>query len=1013
MSDEPREILDSDIAIVGYAARLPGAKSIDEFWQNLRDGVESITVFDDEVLIENGFPRSLLAHPACVKAGAVLDDIESFDASFFGYSPRDAALIDPQQRLLLECAWEALEHAGYDAEVYKGSIGVFGGVGRNAYLLNIYSNPALAMSARVQIGLGNSADYSTTRVSYKLNLRGPSVNLQTACSTSLVAVHFACQSIINGECDMALAGAISLNIPQQSAHLYEEGGINSPDGHCRSYDAQAKGTTGGNGGGVIVLKRLVDALADGDMIHAVIKGSAINNDGAAKVGFTAPSVDGQAEVIADALAVAGVEAETISYVEGHGTATTLGDPIEIAALTQAYRTSTKKKGFCALGSVKSNLGHLDTGAGIAGLLKTTLALKHGALPPSVNFTKPNPEIDFDNSPFFVNTKLTKWEANGTPRRAGVSSFGLGGTNAHIIMEEAPPVEEQERELKEWQLLVLSAKTSSALETATTNLRTHLEQHPCLELEDVAYTLQVGRHAFDHRRAIVARDIPDAIRVITSRDPQYFSSHVHDAREPKVVFMFSGQGSQYVNAGKGVYETEDVFREHFDRCAELLEPQLKVDLRELLYPADDNEQAAEKLTRTEITQPLLFVLEYSLARLWQRWGVRPQAMIGHSIGEYVAACLAGVFSLEDALSLVTARGRLMQTVAGGAMLSVPLSAAEVKPLLGEKLSLAAVNGESQCVVSGDTDAIEELQKTLLEKGITSRRLHTSHAFHSEMMTPIMEPFRQLLSKVKLSKPKIPYVSNVTGTWITEQESTDPEYWVKHLRQTVLFADGLRHFLADAQWILLEVGPGNTLSSLAQRAKSRGQTLSSLRHPQQSMSDEAFMLASLGRLWMAGVRPDWSTFNSASDHYRVPLPTYPFERQRYWIDRRKEVIASSSDEVQSLVEEEMPFVAPRRTGEQASEEFVAPRSSLEESVAAVWQERLGIDRISVNENFYQLGGDSLLATQIVAELREMFSIDLSLKQFFDKQTISGVAECIEELVIAEVSSLSDAQAQQMLE
>ena len=1008
MNDEPREILDSDIAIIGYAARLPGARNIDEFWQNLRDGVESVTVFNDEVLIKNGFPRSLLDHPACVKAGAVLDDIESFDASFFGYSPRDAALIDPQQRLFLECAWEALETAGYDAESYKGSIGVFGGVGHNAYLLNIYSNPALAMSARVQISLGNSVDYSTTRVSYKLNLRGPSVNVQTACSTSLVAVHIACQSIINGECDMALAGAVSLNIPQQSAHLYEEGGINSPDGHCRSYDAQAKGTTGGNGGGVIVLKRLVDALADGDFVHAVIKGSAINNDGAAKVGFTAPSVDGQAEVIADALAVAGVAADTISYIEGHGTATTLGDPIEIAALTQAYRASTKKKGFCALGSVKSNLGHLDTGAGIAGLLKTTLALKHGALPPSVNFTKPNPEIDFDNSPFFVNTKLTKWEANGTPRRAGVSSFGLGGTNAHVIMEEAPPVEEQERELKDWQLLVLSAKTSSALETATTNLRTHLEKNQDLELADVAYTLQVGRRAFDHRRIVVARDIPDAIQVITSRDPQYFSSHVHDARDPKVVFMFSGQGSQYVNAGKGIYETEDVFREHFDRCAELLEPQLKADLRELLYPADD--QDAEKLTHTEITQPLLFVLEYSLARQWQHWGVRPQAMIGHSIGEYVAACLAGVFSLEDALSLVSARGRLMQTVASGAMLSVPMSPAEVKPLLREKLSLAAVNGEAQCVVSGQTDAIEELQKTLAEQGITNRRLHTSHAFHSEMMTPIMEPFRQLVSKVKLSKPKIPYVSNVTGTWITEQEATDPEYWVKHLRQAVLFADGLRLFVADPQWILLEVGPGNTLSSLAQRAKSRGQTLSSLRHPQQSMSDEAFMLGSLGRLWMAGVRVDWSTFNSGPDHYRVPLPTYPFERQRYWIDRR---FAFSGDEVQPVIEEELPFVAPRGNREQASEEYVAPRSSLEESVAAVWQERLGIDRISVNENFYQLGGDSLLATQIVAELREMFSIDLSLKQFFDKQTISGVAECIEELVIAEVASLSDAQAQQMLE
>jgi acyl transferase domain-containing protein len=1007
---------DSSIAIIGYSARFPGAKNIDEFWQNLRAGVESISVFADEELEAEGYTRSMLAHPACVKAGGILEDVDLFDASFFGYSPMEAALTDPQQRLFLECAWEALEHAGYDSDTYDGLIGVFGGVGRNAYLLNIYSHPSLVSSGVAQITIGNSSDYLTSRVSYKMNLKGPSVNVQTACSTSLVAIHMACQSILNAECNMALAGGLSLNIPQKSAFIYEEGGIISPDGHTRSYDARAKGIVGGSGGGMIVLKRLSDALADGDCVHAVIKGSAINNDGADKVGFTAPSVEGQAEVIAEALAVAGVKAETISYVEGHGTGTVMGDPIEVSALTQAFRLSTGKKEFCALGSVKSNFGHLDTGAGVAGLLKTTLALQHKSLVPSLNFNQPNPEIDFTNSPFYVNTRFTKWESHGSPRRAGVSSFGLGGTNAHVIVEEAP-VYEREPKSKPWHLLVLSAKTSSALETATGNLSAHLNQHQDLDLDDVAYTLQLGRRAFDHRRTVVCRDLTEAIKALDSRDPQYVASHVHEPRERKVVFMFSGQGSQYLHAGRELYETETVFRTHLDRCAELLEPHLKSDLRAMLYPsAVEADEAAQKLNRTENTQPVLFALEYSLARLWMDWGVQPQAMIGHSIGEYVAACLAGVFTLEEALPLVAARGRLMQKLAGGAMLSVPLTAEEMRPLLGEGLSLAAVNAKSLCVVSGGAEAIDQLQERLKERGITSRRLQTSHAFHSGMMDPIMEPFAELIKKVNLREPHIPYVSNVTGNWITGTEATDPHYWVKHLRQTVLFAEGLRHFADDPKWIFLEIGPGNTLCSFAQRVKTDAHlALSSLRHPLQSTPDAAFMLNSLGRLWMAGVRIAWSKFNAGTTHYRVPLPTYPFERQRYWIERRNGgvTVDRSDDQLQPVNDDELAIGTSLHPRPAAANSYIAARTDLEHSVAAIWQERLGIAEIGVQDNFYELGGDSLLATQIVAQLREMFAIELSLNHFFDKQTIAGVAECIEEILVAEVSNLSDTQAQQLIQ
>jgi phthiocerol/phenolphthiocerol synthesis type-I polyketide synthase E len=884
-----------EIAVIGMAGRFPGAPSVDAFWQNLRDGVESITFFSDHELASAGVGAATLQDTAYVKAGAVLEDIELFDAAFFGYNPREAEILDPQQRLFLECAWESLEHAGYDTESYTGRIGVYASASINTYLLsNLYPNLDLTGSIEdYQIMLENGNDFLTTRVSYKLNLQGPSVVVQTACSSSLVAVHLACRSLLSNESDMALAGGVSIRAPQQAGYLYHEGGIMSPDGHCRAFDARSQGIVNGNGVGIVVLKRLEDALADGDTVLAIIEGSAINNDGALKVGYTAPAIDGQAKVISAALAMAEIDPETISYIEAHGTGTPLGDPIEIAALNQVFRPNAKQTNFCAIGSVKTNIGHLDAAAGVAGLIKTVLALKHQMLPPSLHFETPNPAIDFEHSRFRVNAALTPWEAGAFPRRAGVSSFGIGGTNAHVALKEAPRVEASGDD-SPWYLLPISAKTESALEKATANLAAYLRQHPESCMVDVAYTLQRGRRPFNHRRVLVCRDHADALATLESRDPTRLPSTVQESRKRPVVFMFPGQGAQYVTMAQEIYATEPVFREQIDRCAELLRPHLGLDIRTLLYPREpamgDEEWKTEDressiLDQTQYAQPALFVIEYALAQLWMSWGVYPQAMIGHSIGEYVAACLAGVFSLEDGLGLVAARGRLMQSMPPGVMLVVALPEQELLPRLGDEISVAAVNETARCVVSGPATAIAALERRLAGQGVACRRLHTSHAFHSAMMAPIVVPFTEQIQKITLRPPQIRYISNVTGTWITASEATDPGYWARHMRQTVHFAAGVGELLQEPARILLEVGPGQTLGTLARQHPGRAAdqiVLASMRHPKDSISDVAFLLGALGKLWLAGRPIDWARLYRGKRHRRVSLPTYPFERQRYWVE-----------------------------------------------------------------------------------------------------------------------------------
>jgi acyl transferase domain-containing protein/acyl carrier protein len=875
------------IAIVGLSGRFPGARSLEHFWENLRAGLDVLQTFTDEEMASAGVPPAIRSGSRWVNRGTVLDDVDRFDASFFGYSPREAQILDPQQRIFLECAWEALEHAGYAAEPAGRSIGVYAGASINSYLFtHILSDPALAQSVGgYQLMLGNDKDFLCTRVSYKLDLHGPSLTIQTACSTSLVAVEVACRALQLGECDMALAGGVSLAFPQRTGYQYEDGMIFSPDGTCRPFDAEGRGTRAGAGAGIVVLKRLDQAIADRDTIHAVILGAAINNDGAGKAGYTAPSIDGQVDAIAQAQALAGVPARSISYIEAHGTATPLGDPIEIAALTRAFRASTPDAQFCALGSLKANLGHLDAAAGVAALIKTVLALEHRELPPLAHFRSPNPLLDLPTSPFRVPTSAEPWTTDDTPRRAGVSSFGIGGTNAHVVVEEAPAAAATTTH-RAHQLFVLSARTPAALDAATANLAEALAR-PQASMADVAYTLQVGRRAFPHRRALVVRDVAEARdRLARPNDPAVVTGR-HEGSSRPVAFMFSGQGSQHAGMCRVLYRDEPVFRDAIDRCAAHLAPVLGLSLADLLNSATD-----ATINETQFAQPLLFATEYALATLWMTWGVEPAAMLGHSIGEYVAAHLAGVISLEDALTLVAARGRLMQALQPGDMMAVSLADDDLRRRLPGDVEVAAINAPELCTVSGPRDAIAAFAQQLTDAGISHRRLHTSHAFHSSMMAPAMAPFAELVRGITLSPPQLRYVSNVTGTWISPEDATSVDYYVAHLREAVRFADGVATLAADPSLMLLEVGPGTVLSALAKQTLGRdggSRVVASLPHPREERGEHEALLTAAGRLWTNGVALDWAGMHRDEQLGRVPLPSYPFERTRHWVDAAVPAVA----------------------------------------------------------------------------------------------------------------------------
>jgi amino acid adenylation domain-containing protein len=998
-----RENCREEIAIVGMAGRFPGAANVDEFWRNLCQGVEAVRPFAPEEMAEAGVDAETLKNPNYVKAGIVLEDADCFDAAFFGYKPREVELMDPQHRIFLECAWSALEHAGYDSEEYEGQIGVFGAVARNNYLLhNLLPNRELVESAGLhQIVIGNDKDYPATRAAFKLNLRGPCLSVQTACSSSGVAIHLACQSLLAGECDMALAGGGRILVPMTAGYLYEEGGIQSPDGHCRAFDAKAQGTVLGSGIAMLVLKRLSDALRDGDSVYAVVKGTAINNDGAAKVGFTAPSVEGQARVIAEALALAGVSAETISYVETHGTGTSLGDPIEVTALTRAFRESTGKKGYCAIGSVKTNIGHLDAGAGAAGVIKTALALKHKLLPPSLNFEKPNPQIDFASSPFYVNTRLSEWRVDGVPRRAGVSSFGLGGTNAHIILEE-PPEAEPPSQSRSSHLLLLSAKSNEALERVTSNLASFLERNPQTNLANVAYTLQVGRRGFDCRRMLVCKNVGEAIKMLRSPDSQNRISDRVEAADKRMVFMFPGQGAQRVNMGLELYKDEPTFRKEVDYCAEILKPNLDIDIRHIIHPSEGKEEEASRLlAKTLYAQPSLFTISYALARLWQEWGVEPDEMIGHSVGEYVAACLAGVFSVEDVLPMLAMRGKLMQDLPGGSMLAVSLPETDARQYLGNELSLAAVNNPSNCVISGPVEAVEQLRKELAKARIASRHLQTSHAFHSAMVDPIVDPFKRALKNVRLNPPKIPFISSSTGTWITAEQATDVNYWARHLRETVRFAEGLREVTKKPGCVMIEVGPGSVLSGVARHPAYKSgvyKVISSLG-PLPGRNETQSLLNGIGQAWLAGIKIDWLRFNAHQRRLRIGLPTYSFERKRYWVDPPKiEKISivnvddfsteseglrrgdgkrvSATDRESVLLENEISVQSQIEEGDRKNRILAGLKECLQELSGVMTEE------LQPASTFLGLGFDSLFLTQAGLAFQKKFDVKITLRHLIDE-------------------------------
>lgn len=883
-----------DVAIIGMAGRFPGAANVDAFWANLRDGVESIRRLTDDELRAAGVSRADLANPHYVPACPVLEDVDKFDAAFFGFSPRDASVMDPAHRIFLEIAWQAVEQAGYTALPQDGPVGVFAGAGAPLYMIeNLRSNPDLmrSMGEFLVRHTGNDMNFLATRVSYEMDLRGPSMNIQTACSSALVSLHQACQSLIRGECVMALAGGATVLIPQGRGYVFEEGEILSPDGRCRPFDAKSAGTVFGSGAGVVVLKRLSDALDAGDTIHAVVKGSAINNDGALKVGYLAPGVDGQAAVITAALTAAKVDADSISYIETHGTGTLVGDPIEVEALNEAYRARTDRRGFCAIGSVKSNIGHLGEAAAAASLVKAVMALKHRQLPPTLGYETPNPAIDFDNSPFFVNDTLRDWNAVG-PLRCGITALGAGGTNCHVILEEAPAPLPGEG-AREQQLLILSAKTKAALDRASDNLAQALEQDPTLDLADAAYTLALGRRPMPHRRVVAVKDHADAIACLRSRDAKRLVTDRAADGRPATVFMFPGGGAQYAGMGAELYAQEDVYRDAIDECLELINPALGRDMRSLMFPpAAEVERATRTLERPSLTLPSLFATEYAMARLFMSWGVTPAAFIGHSVGEYAAACLSGVMSLNDALRLVMLRGRLFESLPPGGMLSVPLSETDLLALAPEGVCVAAVNAAELSVASGPNAAIEILKRRLAEREIDSTPIRIDVAAHSSMLDAILGEFRTLCRSIDLHPPVIPFVSNVTGRWITAAQTTDPDYWVSQLRSTVRFADGLATLRGLGETTLLEVGPGRTLNMLARaQATPFRNAYNAMRHPQEAASDLAYAMTALGRMWAAGAPIDWPTFYDGQLRNRVPLPAYPFERTSFWVEPGKMAAAAT--------------------------------------------------------------------------------------------------------------------------
>lgn len=972
------------VAIIGMAGRFPGAPDVETFWDNLCEGRESIRFFAPGEL-DPAVPATDREDPGYVFARGIVDNAGDFDAPFFGMSPREAELTDPQQRLFMELCWECMERAGYVPDGQDVPVGVFGGMHNATYFQkHISGRPDLIEKlGAFQVMLGNEKDYVATRVAHKLNLTGPAISVNTACSTSLVAIAQAFDALRAGRCNMALAGGASIACPPNSGYIAQEGSMLSPDGHTRTFDVNAQGTVFSDGAAVVLLKRLSDALRDGDPIYATIRGAAINNDGAVKASFTAPNAAGQAAVITMALENAGVAARDISYVEAHGTATPLGDPIEIEGLTQAFRQTTADHAFCAIGSLKSNVGHLVMAAGAAGVIKTALAMHERRLPPSLHFTAPNPRLNLADSPFVVNDTLRPWQSAG-PLFAGVSSFGVGGTNAHVILEEAPARTPSDAATGP-QLLTLSARTPAALAAAAARLADHLAMHPDGNLADAAFTLARGRKAFGQRTHVVALSATDA--EVRLRDIAAAAiCHTSSNPAPGVVFLFPGQGSQYAGMGRELHATEPVFRAAIDEVACALRDELGFDLRERMFDDD-----AEALKATALTQPATFALEYALARLWMTLGVQPVAMIGHSVGEFTAAVLAGVMPLADAARLVARRGRMMQALPSGAMLSVRLGAAELRARLSGALSLAAENAPNATVVSGTHADVEAFRLELEADGIACRLLHTSHAFHSAMMDPVLDAFRAEVAFIRLAPPQLPILSTATGLPLTGDEATSANYWARHLRDTVRFSPALLLALEEPSHAFVEVGPRSSLTQLGrQHAQARGRTLLASLGDNPG-EERAALLNAAGALWSAGVGVEIDALDHRANRRRVRLPTYPFERKRHWVEARVPASVTpiaAAVPLPSDTPSDREYVEPLSTLLEALEAMPMPAASarpqrLVTELVALFEDVSGteLEGIDPGANFVELGLDSLSLTQVALQLQKTYALKITFRELMD--------------------------------
>ena len=1015
-----------EIAVIGMEGRFPGADNLQQFWDNLKNGSESITFFTNDELKAAGVAPEALANPLYVKARGVLEDIEYFDPLFFNFTPTEAEIMDPQLRIFLECSWHGLEDAGCNPDTYDGAIGVYAGNSINHYwIAKTFLNRKFQLLGKFQADLLNT--HFSTRISYHLNLKGPSLTIQTACSTSLVAIHTACLALLSGECDMALAGGISVGLPQKSGYMYQEGMVASPDGHCRAFDAKAKGTVSGSGVGVVVLKRLTDAIEDSNHIYAVIKGTAINNDGLRKVGYTAPSVAGQAEAVKAAYLMAEISPTTVSYIECHGSGTELGDPVEIEALQMVFQGLSKNS--IAIGSVKTNVGHLDSAAGVTGFIKTVLALKYKQIPASLHFETPNPQIDFENSPFYVNTGLKEWErTNGHPLRAGVSSFGIGGTNVHVVLEEYPGASGGQKPFYKkvsglpkisYRVLLLSAKTPTALDKMSENLAHHFEQYPGINLADAAFTLREGRKSFPYRRMTVCSSTTEAaqllgIKSIKSKRVKTFFAKTENR---PVIFVLSGQGSQYINMGLDLYTNVKAFREEMDQCFNIIKTETGHDIQKILYPETNAGAGAPEIRLPENVLLMNFVLEYALAKLLTRLGITPYAMIGYSFGEYAAACLAGVFSFEDAIKVVIARGKLMNKTIPAIMLSVPLPENEIKPLLKEHpgVSLAIINGPA-CAVAGGPEAVKAFEAQMKEKRFVCVPLNMAHGVHTPMMEPIREELENKFREIKRETPRIPYISNVSGTWITARQAVDPRYWGEHICSPARFSDGLNELLKKDGAVFIEIGPGRALSNIIQqqiqpgneaRDRDRGpKIINTIKHQPEKISDDYFLLSRLGELWLYGISPDWPVLFGAEKCCRIPLPTYPFDKKRYWSDEEFPAVLSASQfpDTFPVSTQEQPNDTANTTadpgeleyGYDEEEWYEAPRDEIEETIARLWQDFLGFGRIGIHENFFDINGDSLTATRLSARLQQIYPVVIPAKRFFENPTIAHTAGLVKELL-----------------